>query len=332
VEVKDIPEALTGDKLLEAIKSSKDQRTPLVDGLLYDKTILMVAAPAGVGKSTISTQIAIEMAAGLPVFGGFKTTRPLKVLYCQTERPILEFLERAEVVSRTHPIVKENLVVTDSYKILNMLKEEHVATIIKCILRDCPNPDIIFFDPIYPMVSGGLSKDEPASAFCRAMSLIQKYTGASLYLNHHTVKPTQDRDGFVVEKDDAFYGSVWLKALVTGSYNIKETKDKTGVTLSRKKDNYNCLHRTIKLEYDPSTELCHILTDGLDPQDKYQNFLSSKQVDMKEFTFNEVLAETGFSSRYLRGLLLKKEFTSLFNVMKSGKNKNIYRTKEGGLC
>lgn len=325
MEVKDIPLALTGDPLLEAIKSSKDQRKSIVDGFIYDKTILMVAAPPGAGKSTISTQIAIEMAAGLPVFGGFHTHKPMKVLYCQTERPILEFLERAEIVGRTHPIVKENLVVTDRYKVLNMLKEEHVATIIRCILRDCPNPEVIFFDPIYPMVSGGLSKDEPASAFCKAMSLIQQYTGASLYLNHHTVKPTQDRDGFMIEKDDAFYGSQWLKALVTGSYNVKQTTD--GISLYKKKDSYNCLHKTIKLEYDPSTELCHTLTEGLEPQDKYMNFISSRQVDRNEFTFNEVLKETGFSSRHLRSLLGHKEFTNIFDVKKGSKNKNFYTAK-----
>jgi RecA-family ATPase len=326
MEVKDIPLALTGDPLLEAINSSRDQRKAIVDGFIYDKTILMVAAPAGLGKSTISTQMAIEMAAGLPVFGGFHTAKPVKVLYCQTERPVLEFLERAEVVSRTHPIVKENLVVTDSYKVLNMLKEEHVATIIKCILRDCPNPEVIFFDPIYPMVSGGLSKDEPASAFCKAMSLIQKYTGASLILNHHTVKPTQDRDGFVIEKDDAFYGSVWLKALVTGSYNMK--KSENGITLHKKKDSYNCLHKTIKLEYDPSNELCHLLTEGMEPQDKYKNFISEKKVGKDEFTFNDIIKETGFSSRYLRSLVSHKEFTDFFNIRKCGKNKSIYSAKE----
>lgn len=325
MKLSDIPLALTGDALIEQIHSAKDQRKPLVEGFIYDKTIMMISAPPGLGKSTISTQIAIELAAGIPVLGSFPVIKPMKVLYCQNERPKLEFLERAEVISKTYPIAKDNLVITDSYKLLNLLKEEHMAAFIQCVMRDCPGVEVIFLDPIYPMVSGGLSKDEPASAFVKAMSLLQHYTGASLYLNHHTTKPTHDTDGRQIEKDDPYYGSSWLKACVTGSYAMKETKD--GVSLHLKKDNYSCLHKVIHLEYDGSTELSHIPNDQLPISDKLKSFLKLKEVDRKEFSFNDIRDAVECDIRTLRRQLARKEVFDMLEVTSTKKNKSVYRVK-----
>lgn len=328
MKLSDIPAALTGDVLLEEIHKAKDQRKALVEGFIYDKTIMMVAAPPGVGKSTISAQVAVEIAAGLPVFGAFKTIRPLKVLYCQNERPMLEFLERAEVISRTYPITKENLTITDSYKLFNLLKEDHLDMFCKTVQRDCPGVEVIFLDPIYPLVTGGLSKDEPASAFVKAMSMLQHYTGATLWLNHHTTKPTQDRDGYAIEKDDPYYGSSWLKACVTGSYAMKENKN-GGVSLHLKKDNYSCLHKTIHLEYDGSTELSHVPNDLLPLAEKLKSYLKLKEVDGKEFSFNDMRGVLECDIRALRRCLANPEIQVALEVVSNKKNKNYYKVKGG---
>lgn len=325
MKLSDIQPALTGDALIEEMHKAKNQRKALVEGMIYEQAMLMVSASPGLGKSTISSQVAIECAAGIPVFGLLEVPRPLKVLYCQTERSRLEFLERAEIISKTYPIAKDNLVVTDAYKVLNLLKEDHVLGLIQCVQRDCPNVDIIFIDPIYPMVSGGLSKDEPASAFCKAMSLLQKFTGAALYLNHHTVKPTHDQDGHTITKDDPFYGSQWLKALVTGSFLLKEN-DK-GTSLIRKKDNYNCLRDEIHLEYDGATELSHIPITEMPVVDRVKNFLKSKKSSGQEFSFTEIMDSAKCSTRALRKALAHQEISGIIELSHTIKNKNIYKIK-----
>jgi RecA-family ATPase len=326
LKLSDIPAALTGDVLLEQISKAKDQRKALVDGLLYEQTIVMVSAPPGLGKSTLATQIAIECAAGIPVFGVLPIMKPLKVLYCQTERPMLEFLERAEIISKTYPIVKENLTVTDAYKIFNLVKEDHMIGLIQCVNRDCPGAEVIFLDPIYPLVAGGLSKDEPASAFCKAISLLQKYTKATIFLNHHTVKPSSDNSGKAIIRDDPFYGSQWLKALVTGSYSVYSNEN--GVTLIRKKDNYRCLRSEIVLEYDPATELSHIPLDEMPIVDKVRLYLQVKAKDKKEFSFSEMVASLECSNRALRRVLALEDIKGLLEIVDVRKNNNFYRTKE----
>lgn len=323
MRTSDIREALTGKILMEQLKSSKDSRKAIAEGFLYEHTIVMVAADPGVGKSTISTQIAIELSSGLPILGLYRVERPQKVLYIQTERPILEFLERAYVINSKLPINFDTLVVTDEYKVLNLLNFEHVLIFIDCIKRDCPDVDVIFVDPIYPMVSGGLSKDEPASAFTKALSLVQKETGALLYYNHHTSRPMHNSEGIRVEKDDPFYGSQWLKAHVTASYYMKESE--TGVKMVRKKDNYKIMPREILLEYDPETELCHIPLAELSPIDRVRAFVKHREIDKKQFYFSEIQEETKLCTRTLRKLIMHSSLSGHFIVVSSIKNKNLYQ-------
>jgi hypothetical protein len=326
VELNDIGPAITGDKLIEVMRTAKLQRQTIVEGLLYENTILMVSAAPGVGKSTISTQIAIEMAAGLPVFGVFTVAKPTKVLYAQTERPILEFLERAEIISRVYPIIKENLVITDEYKMLNLLREDHVKVFIECIKRDCPGVEVIFIDPIYPMVAGGLSKDEPASAFCKAMSLVQKETGATLYYNHHTSRPQHDSYGAVINKDDPFYGSQWLKAHITGSYHMQANGEE-GVKLSCKKDNYHTLTKEISLDYNPETGLSIVPLDELPPIERVKGFFRARELDNRPFSFKDIQAGTQLCTRTLRTVMARAPLANMVESTPVGRNKVMYRLR-----
>lgn len=326
MNLTDIPSALTGDTLLEAIKGAKGQRKPIAEGLLYEKTILMIAAEPGSGKSTISTQVAIELAAGLPVFGCFFVSRPVKVFYILSERDIVELLERIEIISKTLPIVKENIVATAEYQSLNLLNPSHSALFFKCIKRDCPNPNIIFIDPIYSTVSGGLSKDEPASIFTKTMNLLQKEFSCILWYNHHTVKPQHNREGFKIEKDDPFYGSQWLKAHVTGSYLMKKTD--SGVTLTCKKDNYDILTSKIALEYDAETELSwSIDRNRLPAFDRIKQFLRGKKIAGETFTFDNLRDATLLSTCYLRRALVDTRLSGYLKSEKGSKNKKIYRVE-----
>ncbi len=281
----------------------------------------MFSADPGVGKSTISTQVAVELAAGLPVFGVYEVPRPMKVLYIQSERSIIEILERLESLEKRLPIMNKNLFVTSQYQGLNLLIPDHQDLFIKCVKRDCPQADIIFIDPIYCMVSGGLKDDIPASAFTKAMSNLQSATSATLWYNHHTVK-AQYNNGEKYEKDDPFYGSQWLKAHVTGSYHLK--KHGKGTQLALKKDNYRILPDSIELQYDEETGLSTVEFEDMPAIDKVRAFINSRKIDQKEFTFNDMRDATKVSTRRLRQLVVHSSISPSLNVVSSNKNKHLY--------
>ena len=327
----DIPLGITGDRLIEAMNATQEGRKPIAEGLIYEETMLMVSSEPGCGKSTISLQVAVELAAGLPVFGYFQVPKPVKVLYIQWERSILEVLERLKVISETYPIIKENIVVTDEYQKLNLFKD--FDTLMACIERDAPDVKVIFLDPIYATMLGGLKDDRPAAMFTHLWGRIQNRFKCSLWYNHHVVKQQYSSEGFKIEKDDPFYGSQWLKAHVTGSYIMQEQKDKdtkrTGVILHCKKDNYGVLTKTIELVYNPETELC-MLSDGskMQSMDRFKHFLRLKQMQKKEFTFKEIEAETMLCTRTIRAIFCTPQIKDLLNKNIVDKNKIIYTVKD----
>lgn len=322
----DISPILTGDKLIETMNNTKEGgREPIAEGLIYDETMLMIAAEPGCGKSTIIGQIIVELASGLPLFGYFQTPKPVKVLYLQWERSILEFIERLKVLSKTYPINKDNIFITDECQKLDLFKDENV--LINFIKRDCPDVKVIFVDPIYATIRGGLKEDKPAAMFTHIWSKVQKFFHCSLVYNHHVVKQQYTPTGDKIEKDDPFYGSQWLKAHVTGSYHMQKTKE--GVILHCKKDNYHILTQTIELAYNTQTEIS-LLSDGkkLQSLDRFKHFLRTKQNLKKEFTFAEIEAETLLCTRTVRAILCTPQIKDLLICNSANKNKIFYTVKD----
>ena len=324
MELKDIPVGLTGQALMDAIKNTKEKRQPLAEGFLYEQTITMMAADPGTGKSTISIQMAVELASGLPVFGVFKVKRPLKILYIQTERSIIELLERLELLTENMLLNPDNLTITAEYQKFNLLREEDVPLFIDCIKRDRPGVEVIIIDPIYSIVRGGLKEDLQASIFTKVMTNVQQATGAALWYNHHTTKSQYNTNGEKIEKDDPFYGSQWLKAHVTGSYYLKEVSG--GVKMELKKDNYGLLPKSIILDYNAETGMCSIPLEDLPAEQRLNTFLDSKDQDQKTFTFNDIITSTKLCKRTVRHLLLHSSANNRVIVVSRSKNKNLYKT------
>lgn len=316
---------LTGDSLMSAISAMKEKRPAIAEGLLYEQTINMIAAEPGIGKSTISTQIAIELAAGIPIFGLFHVPRPVKVFYAQIERPLIEILERIDIISKVYPIVKENLFVTDELQKLNLLIPEHVDRLLEYLKTYCPCGQVFFFDPIYPLVSGGLSSDLPASAFTKAMSLAQKETKGTFYYNHHNIKPQHDGSGQLIQKRDPFYGSQWLKAHATGYYHMAEHDN--GVKLELKKDNYRLMPKTLILEYDAETGLSTVPGTETPALERVRTFLKAMASKDQTFTFNELQAATQLCTRVLRDIVMHSSISDMFIVISSSKNKHLYKSR-----
>ena len=329
MDLSHIEKPLNGNALREYISNAKNARESIVEGFLYKYTSTMISADPGLGKSTVATQVAVELATGLPVFGVLEVTRPHKILYIQTERSILEFAERLETISKIYPINVDNIYVTDEYQKLNIMKPDNLDLLIRAITRECPELDVVFIDPIYSMVPGGLKDEGRATIFNNAMNMIQKTTNAALYYNHHTVKAQHGSDGGAIERDDPFYGSQWLKAHVTGSYHLKKTD--SGVKFICKKDNYNVLHKTIELDYDAETQLCSIPKDEIPAIERVKNFLKVKKIDGKTFTFNELVLSTGVCTRTARKLLMHSSIRPLLIVVSASKNRHIYRVGGGDL-
>lgn len=245
----------------------------------------MFASHPGVGKSILFVQMCLEISAGLPVFGAFKSF-PTKVYYVQKERPIDEVAERVEELMKTIPWNPDNFIVDSELQVFSLANEKNHEWIVERIAKH--NPGLVIIDPI-GAGTPGLSKDEPANIFCNFATKLQKATGATNLFGHHIVKDSYDGVEKVV-KDDPFYGSQWLKAHVTGSYLVEETED--GRKFTKKKDSHSNLLNKFETSYDSesmtSTSEVHSMTN-LDRTRQYCNAMKTTGIKFTEKKLREYL-------------------------------------------
>lgn len=273
-----------------------EERKAIVEGLIYEDSIHMIAAPPGVGKSMLSTQTMLQISNGLPVFGHLKVMEPATCLYLQSERPISEILERMKIMSGNMEINHDRIIVDNSLQGLDLMNLNHQEIAMQRLRQIYHlNPfKLVFMDPIYAMVAGGLSKDEPASAFCRFSANVQSTFNTTNILIHHTNRGNKDEDGNRIGAD--MYGSVWLEAHVTGLFMVN--KREKGTKLQCLKNSHGNLIERIELEYDLDSHLSTITESSLAKmpgKERLMMYLRACRNQNSTFTISDILAQTALS-------------------------------------
>lgn len=322
-------EPKTGLVLAEDMEQLLVELNPLVDQFLYEETATLIAADPGTGKSTIATQLALCLSSGTPLFGVLEVPRPRKVYYLQMEGAYRQSLDRMRHMRQVIALNPDNLC-WDAWAVVNALKESQINQLVERIAK-VMRPDLVVIDPLYMCVSGGLSKDEPASAFVQFSTRLMKDFGCSNLLLHHTTKPTySQRDGKAVEKEDPFYGSQWIKAHVDTSYYLKAADaQQSGVILERKKDRNGCVLPKLVLQYQPETFTCFMEQDGetRDVVTRVLTYLRSCRQQQRETDFYEVLSAVKCSVRQLRNTQTKPELMAAVEFVERPGKRTIWRLR-----
>ena len=295
----------TGILLKALVDSPTPPRQPLIEQLVYEKTVIMVYADPGVGKSIVSLCMALQASAGLPVFGFFEPVRPLKIYYCLTERGIEEPLERIQMMVKKFDINYENIYFDEGTIGINVLDQKEEDKLIERIEKYCPAVDIIVFDPIYSMVRGGLSDPEDATLFAQFSARIQNKFKCANWFNHHTLKNTTDFvEGQYIPKNDPFMGSQLLKAHVTAMYHLTQKNNQPHFAC--KKDSHGFLLKQFQLDFDRETYTVDmkISETNISAKDKANIFFNNCKKNGKTFNFDQFHhAIQPSSDRYTEKLL-----------------------------
>lgn len=310
--------AITSKILQENVVKSSEKRPPLIEGFIHENQSIMVSSDTGIGKSTVTACWMSEASAGLPVFGCLFVPRPLIIYYIPFERGNQEIMERFKHIQEVIPINYENIYINDNFAGLNVTNDKHADEIITNIHEDIGERhiDVIVLDPIYASVAGGLSTDEKASQFVRFSTRLMTEFKCSNKLLHHTSRDTySSQTGVKIEKDDPFYGSMWLKAHCNGGFFLKKNPATDGTVMINKKDSQGVLLDKIPLGYKP--ESYTVFLKGLDlsmlAKDRllmaYRTFKKSN----KKVTFAQIQGcMMGVSDSHLRELLRTPPFLTAF--------------------
>lgn len=323
-----LPPPLTGLPLRLALDDRLHDRPAFIDQLLYEGMVLLLCADAGAGKSTLMTQLMAQASIGVPVFGLFACVRPLRVYYLMSERDEYEPLDRLRRMEASVPFNLNHVIVDAKCVGLNLMRAAHRIAILNRVVAAFP--DVVLIDPIYGFFEGNLSGEDMALMMGRFTTGLLKALNqpAAVIWGHHNVKNTKQPDGVGgwVEKANPFYGSQFLKAHVTGYYDI--TQDKMGTLWRRKKNTYGLLADDFRLSFDVDTKLSHGETgqDGKVPDKRHQFrlFLDAKQRAGGVFTAQEAMTAVHITDRYLRELVADPEFAERIRTLRVPNKVTVY--------
>ena len=196
---------------------------------------LLINAYSGMGKSTLTTQLAIQMSAGKSLMGNIPVQRPLNVLLFQAENDEDEILQNVKWIFK-NAVNNGDLEKSD---FTTIQKNFHIIpsalvgrgrkflTALKTYI-EMFSPDVVCIDPIFGFFDGNIKDQGEVSAFFRdGLQPILEKSNTAAILVHHKNKPTKDEQSLPFDAQNyAGSGSAeltnWCRAIINLERNKKD--------------------------------------------------------------------------------------------------------------
>jgi len=169
-----------------------DQQSPapppcLVEpGLLPAQGILFVGGEPKVGKSLLVANLALSLAAGCDRLG-FRVPAPRRVLVCQFELPIPQFVSRLAIMRRVMGNVADQNLFVDTHASGHLLSApqglQHFFAAAQAAAAE-----IIILDPLYSTHDQDENDTRAMAALCQSLLRLRETSRAALIVVHHVRK------------------------------------------------------------------------------------------------------------------------------------------------
>jgi AAA domain len=175
-------------------------------GLLPAQGIWFVGGEPKVGKSLLVANLALALAAGSNRIG-FPIPAPRRVLVCQFELPLPQFVNRLLVMRRNLGPAADHHLLVDTRATGHLLSAPQGLNHFVVAARAAA-AEVIVFDPLYSTHDQDENDTRAMAALCQALLRLRDATHAALIVVHHIRKSiTREEIG------SAFRGSSALHAV-----------------------------------------------------------------------------------------------------------------------
>jgi len=175
-------------------------------GLLPPQGILFVGGEPKVGKSLLVANLALSLAAGVDRLG-FPIAQPRRVLVCQFELPVTQFVSRLAVMRRALGAAADERLLVDTHASGHLLSAAqglgHFLEAAKAAAAE-----VIVLDPLYSAHDQDENDTRAMASLCQTLLRLRDASRAALVVIHH-VKKSIGRH----EIGSAFRGSSALHAV-----------------------------------------------------------------------------------------------------------------------
>ena len=252
-------------------------------GLLPPQGILFVGGEPKVGKSLLVANLALSLASGADRIG-FPIPAPRRVLICQFELPVQQFVSRLTIMRRALGAAADQNLLVDTRATGHLLSDARGLTHFVSAARAAA-AEIIVLDPLYSTHDQDENDTRAMAALCQSLLRLRDASRAALVVVHH-VRKSIGR----YEIGSAFRGSSALHA-VGDSYLLLTRPSPQVPTLElRFQFRYAATQPPRLLQLDPRT--LWFSSAGSPPAP----VVPRRKVDKTDIT--QVLADMGDQARY----------------------------------
>ena len=175
-------------------------------GLLPPQGILFVGGEPKVGKSILVCNLALSLAAGVDRMG-FPIPAPRRVLICQFELPMPQFVSRLALMRRSVGAAADEHLLVDTRAAGNLLSAAQGLNHFVAAAR-ASQAEVIILDPLYSTHDRDENDTRAMAALCQSLLRLREASGAALVIVHHIRKSIGRH-----EIGSAFRGSSALHAV-----------------------------------------------------------------------------------------------------------------------
>ena len=175
-------------------------------GLLPPQGILFVGGEPKIGKSLLVANLALSLAAGADRLG-FPIPAPRRVLICQFELPVPQFVGRLAIMRRSLGSAADQHLLVDTRAAGNLLSAAQGLHHFVAAAR-AAHAEVIVLDPLYSTHDQDENDTRAMAALCQSLLRLREASGAALVIVHH-IRKTIGRH----EIGSAFRGSSALHAV-----------------------------------------------------------------------------------------------------------------------
>jgi hypothetical protein len=175
-------------------------------GLLPPQGILFVGGEPKVGKSLLVANLALSLAAGTDRIG-FPIPAPRRVLICQFELPVPQFVGRLALMRRALGAAADQHLLVDTRATGHLLSAAQGLNHFVSAARAAA-AEIIVLDPLYSTHDQDENDTRAMAALCQSLLRLRDASGAALVVVHHVRKSIGRH-----EIGSAFRGSSALHAV-----------------------------------------------------------------------------------------------------------------------
>ena len=175
-------------------------------GLLPPQGILFVGGEPKVGKSLLVANLALSLASGSH-HSGFSIPAPRRVLVCQFELPVPQFVDRLAIMRKAIGQAADQNLLIDTRATGHLLNAPQGMNHFLCAAQSAA-AEVIILDPLYSTHDQDENDARAMAALCQSLLRLRDASRAALIVVHHVRKSITR-----FEIGSAFRGSSALHAV-----------------------------------------------------------------------------------------------------------------------